>query len=177
MNDIKTKCPQFPALIDPFGRTLNYLRIAVTGRCNLRCSYCMPPEGVPFLAHEQIMRFEEILRVVQLMLASRLKKVRITGGEPLIRKGVIPFLQELRQLSPQLKIHLSTNGLLLADYLSDLEAFHLNGINISLDTLNPVKFEKNYASEWFSQSLAGIATGAEKPDIFKIEHGGATRPE
>ncbi len=157
-----------PPFTDPFDRTLNYLRIAVTDRCNLRCTYCMPAEGVPFLEHKQIMRFEEILRVVRLLLASGLKKVRITGGEPLVRKGVISFLQELRQLSPQLKIHLTTNGMLLADHLPDLETLHLNGINLSLDTLNPVKFEKITRRDGFHKVWQGLRQALESQIPLKL---------
>lgn len=159
---------KFPALTDHFGRTLNYLRIAVTDRCNLRCTYCMPAEGVPFLEHEKIMRFEEILHVVRLLLASGLKKVRITGGEPLVRKGVVSFLKELRRLSPQLKIHLTTNGLLLADHLSELEALHLNGINLSLDTLNPVKFEKITRRDGFTKVWDGLQQVLKSPIPLKL---------
>ncbi|WP_457565663.1 GTP 3',8-cyclase MoaA [Caldithrix abyssi] len=129
-------------LTDPYGRILNYLRIALTDRCNLRCTYCMPAEGVPFIEHEQIMRFEEILRLVQIMLPHGLRKIRVTGGEPLVRRGTISFLQKLRQVGPELQIHLTTNGVLLENYFKELIEISISGVNLSLDTLNPQKFKK-----------------------------------
>ncbi len=155
-------------LIDPFGRKLNYLRIAVTDRCNLRCTYCMPAEGVPFIPHQEIMRFEEMERVVGVLLAVGLQKVRITGGEPLVRKGLIDFLRRLRRRSSQLKLHLTTNGLLLKDYINDLQAIGLDGINLSLDTLSPEKFQTITRRNGFFDVWEGLQKVIESGILLKI---------
>ncbi len=143
-------------LTDQFGRQLNYLRIAVTDRCNFRCTYCMPPEGVPFIAHENIMHYEEILRIVRLLIPHGLQKIRITGGEPLVRKGVVPFLKKLKEIAPHLSLHLTTNGMLLTEYFKQLEEIDLNGINLSLDTLNAKKFLRITRRNEFKKVWQGL---------------------
>ena len=143
-------------LTDPFDRRLNYLRIAVTDRCNFRCTYCMPPQGLPDISHENIMRYEEILRVVRLLIPHGLKKIRITGGEPLVRKGLLPFLEELKKSGPHLSLHLTTNGALLADCFDQLQAIGLNGINLSLDTLDAQKFFQITRRDEFEKVWQGL---------------------
>jgi cyclic pyranopterin phosphate synthase len=124
-------------LTDPYGRTLDYLRLSVTDRCNLRCVYCMPAEGVEFVPHENILSYEEMIHIVRLMAARGLKKVKITGGEPLVRKHLASLVSRLTAIPGITKVTLTTNGTLLRDQLPDLVAAGLDGVNISLDTLDP----------------------------------------
>jgi len=125
-------------LVDSFGRILDYLRVSITDRCNLRCVYCMPPEGVEWKAHENILSFEEIFRIVKIMAGLGVRKVRVTGGEPLLRRGTPSFLKELKKIPQIENLTLTTNGLLLGAYLDEAEAVDAlpNGINISIDALD-----------------------------------------
>lgn len=127
-------------LIDDYGRNLNYVRISVTDRCNYRCKYCMPPEGVEFLEHSEIMRYEEIIFLCKVLWELGVRKVRFTGGEPLVRKGLVNFLKDLNKELPDMKTALTTNGSLLRQYAAELAEVNLHSLNISLDTLDPVKF-------------------------------------
>jgi cyclic pyranopterin phosphate synthase len=128
-------------LSDSFQRPINYLRISVTDRCNLRCVYCMPEEGVPFLAHSEILTFEEIIRVVEAATELGVTKVRITGGEPLVRLGLTSFIQMITRIKTIDDIALTTNGILLAEKTTELKAAGLKRVNISLDTLKPERFQ------------------------------------
>ena len=127
-------------LTDNFGRDLNYVRISVTDRCNYRCRYCMPPGGVEYLDHSEIMRYEEISFLCSVLRELGVWKVRFTGGEPLVRKGLVNFLKELNREYPDIKTALTTNGSLLGEYAEGLAEANLHSLNISLDTLDPVKF-------------------------------------
>ena len=127
-------------LTDDFGRDLNYVRISVTDRCNYRCRYCMPPEGVEYLEHSEIMRYEEISFLCSVLWELGVRKVRFTGGEPLVRNGLVSFLKELNREFPDMKTALTTNGSLLGEYAEGLAEANLHSLNISLDTLDPVKF-------------------------------------
>lgn len=127
-------------LTDRYGRFISYLRISVTDRCNLRCVYCMPPEGVPWKSHDSMLRYEEIEQVVRVMAQMGLRKVRLTGGEPLVRPHLCDLVRMIAAI-PQIEdISLTTNGMLLEDMASDLARAGLKRINISLDTLNDKKF-------------------------------------
>ncbi len=130
----------FPTLIDNFGRKLNYLRISLTDRCNLRCVYCMPPEGVPKIPHEEILRLEEIARVARIAVSMGVEKIRLTGGEPLLRRNINYLLELFGKLDPRPDIRLTTNGMILARRLDDLIAGGVSTINLSLDTLRPERF-------------------------------------
>lgn len=127
-------------LTDRCGRTLTYLRVSLTDRCNLRCRYCMPEEGVPELSHEEMLTFEEVTHLCELFSHMGIRKVRFTGGEPLVRRGVLGFLASFRQQLPHLRCALTTNGILLASMASSLIPLGLSGINVSLDTLDPEKY-------------------------------------
>lgn len=124
-------------LTSPGGRRLTYLRLSVTDLCNLRCRYCMPPEGVPKLRHEDILTYEEILRLARIGAGLGLRKLRLTGGEPLVRRGLIGFINRLHQEKLFSDIRLTTNGVLLAPLAADLKAAGVWGLNISLDALDP----------------------------------------
>ena len=127
-------------LIDDYGRRLNYVRISVTDRCNFRCTYCMPAEGVACIDHSLIMRYEEILELCRVFHELGVRKFRFTGGEPLVRKGLVPFLKELKAQLPDVKTALTTNASLLSQHAEELAGAGLHSINVSLDTLDPEKF-------------------------------------
>ena len=129
-------------LVDGFGRRLNYVRISVTDRCNFRCTYCMPEEGVKCLSHRDILRYEDIAFLCGAFAELGVGKFRFTGGEPLVRKGLVPFLQSLHAEMPHIKTALTTNASLLEEYAEGLARAGLHSLNISLDTLDPEKFRK-----------------------------------
>jgi cyclic pyranopterin phosphate synthase len=126
--------------IDSFGRTINYLRISVTDRCNLRCIYCMPPEGVPQMPHSEILSYEEIRAVVQAAAELGIYKIRLTGGEPLVRVELPKLVRMLSQIEGIEELSLTTNGTVLKKYALELKQAGLSRVNVSLDTLNPDKF-------------------------------------
>lgn len=129
-------------LRDDYGRRLNYVRISVTDRCNYRCVYCMPPEGVKCLNHEDILRYEDIKFLCRVFVELGVGKFRFTGGEPLVRKGLVPFLKELHSELPGIKTALTTNASLLGEYSAQLAEAGIHSLNISLDTLDPEKFAR-----------------------------------
>lgn len=126
-------------MIDQYGRKIDYMRVSITDRCNLRCKYCMP-DGVACETHENILRYEEILRLCRAAVSLGITKFKITGGEPLVRKGCAAFIAELKRLPGVEQVTLTTNGLLLADNLDALTEAGLDGVNISLDTLDAARF-------------------------------------
>ena len=130
------------SLTDRFARKLNYVRISLTDRCNYRCTYCMPPQGVPFLDHQRILRYEEILFLCRVLFRMGVRRVRFTGGEPLVRRGLLPFLEQLRGELPELRLALTTNASLLAPHVPRLAALGLDSLNVSLDTLDPGRFRE-----------------------------------
>jgi cyclic pyranopterin phosphate synthase len=127
---------------DPLGRTITYLRLSVTDRCNLRCRYCMPPEGVPPKQHADILRYEETARVVAALVPCGLRRVRLTGGEPLVRPGVPALVRMLQDIPGLEDIALTTNGQLIARSAAGLRAAGLRRINVSLDTLRPDRYRE-----------------------------------
>lgn len=127
---------------DSIGRTINYLRISVTDLCNFRCVYCMPAEGVKPREHAEMMRFEEIVQVVRVAAENGISKIRLTGGEPLVRKGIVDLVRMIRQVSGINEITLTTNGFLLGKYAEALKDAGLTRVNVSLDTLKPDLFKK-----------------------------------
>jgi len=127
-------------MIDKYERNINYLRVSVTDRCNLRCMYCMPKEGVSWLGHNDILRYEEILRIVRIAATKGIGKVRVTGGEPLVRKGVVDFLSELSGIEGLHDISLTTNGILLEKMAKPLYEAGIRRINVSLDSLVPERY-------------------------------------
>ncbi|MFO7616455.1 MAG: radical SAM protein [Bacteroidales bacterium] len=130
------------SMYDSFNRKINYLRISVTDRCNLRCRYCMPPEGVPLLRHEDILRFDEILEVAQVAVSRGIDKIRITGGEPLVRKGVVDLVSMISRLDGVKDLSMTTNGLLLEQFAGQLSAAGLMRVNISMDTTDPGRYRE-----------------------------------
>ena len=145
-----------PPITDKFGRTFNYLRLAVNEHCNLRCIYCMPEEGAPFLDQAQLLSTNEIKIILRAMSDLGVKKVRFTGGEPLLRKDIIDLIKYSSQRSIFESVHITTNGLLLSNYIDQLEQAGLNGINISLDTLDAEKFKKITRRDEFQKVIKGL---------------------
>lgn len=141
---------------DGFGREIDYLRLSVTDRCDLRCTYCMPAQGVAPLAREDILSYEEILRLVRLLAELGIKKVRLTGGEPLVRKNLASLVAEIKDIQGIEKVVLTTNGMLLSEQLPELVSAGLDGVNISLDALDEKVFRAITRREGLDKVLASI---------------------
>lgn len=124
---------------DALGREINYLRLSITDRCNLRCRYCMP-QDVPAVGHSDILRYEEITRLCRIAAPLGICNIKVTGGEPLVRKGCASLVGELKKIPGIAHVTLTTNGVLLSDQLDELLAAGIDAINISLDTLNPTRY-------------------------------------
>ncbi|BCR06683.1 GTP 3',8-cyclase [Desulfuromonas versatilis] len=141
---------------DSFGRTIDYLRLSVTDRCNLRCRYCMPDEGVPSLQHGEVLSYEELLRVAAAAGRLGVRKIRVTGGEPLVRKGIVGFIRQLSELPSRPELTLTTNGLQLAELAGPLKEAGLDRVNVSLDTLREERFVAITRREGLQRVLAGL---------------------
>ena len=129
-------------LVAPGGRLIEYLRLSVTDRCNLRCRYCMPAEGVPDIGHKEVLSNEEILRLVRVMVDLGIKKVRVTGGEPLVTRGIVEMVEDLCMLPGLEDLVMTTNGLLLDTYAADLARVGVKRVNLSLDTIRPERYRE-----------------------------------
>ena len=141
---------------DAFGRRIDYLRISVTDRCNLRCVYCMPPEGVPWRDPADVLTFEEIERFAQAAVEEGISKIRLTGGEPLVRKGIVEHVARLRAITGIEAIAITTNGILLPRYARQLVDAGLSRVNISLDTLDPEVYRTITRGGRLQDALTGI---------------------
>ena len=144
-------------MLDPFGRSIKYLRLSITDRCNLRCRYCMPEEGVPPLAHGDILATRSCCGWPGAAWLWGSRKIRVTGGEPLVRRGVVEFIAQLAALPGPPEIALTTNGLLLAELAAPLRRAGLQRVNVSLDTLRPERFAALTRRDGLEQVLAGLA--------------------
>lgn len=142
-------------MLDRYGRVINYLRISVTDRCNLRCCYCMP-EGVQDVGMKNILTFEEIWEIVRTGVSLGITHIRITGGEPLVRKGCVDLIRGIREIPGVETITMTTNGVLLGNYGKQLKKVGVDGVNISLDTLDPEEFYKITGKRKLQEVLAGI---------------------
>jgi cyclic pyranopterin phosphate synthase len=152
-------------LSDSFQRPIDYMRVAITDRCNLRCVYCMPEEGVTWMPHTNILSYEELLSIIRAGAELGITKIRLTGGEPLVRLGIVDFVHMISQIPGIEDISMTTNAIYLAKYAADLQKAGLNRVNVSLDTLNPEKFKqicrgKNEGAE-LSNVLSGIKAAKE----------------
>lgn len=145
-------------MIDQFGRKIEYLRISVTDRCNLRCRYCMPSSGIEHHSHAEILTFNEILTFVKIFVKLGITKVKITGGEPLVRRDVCKLIQSLKKLDGIEEVTMTTNGVLLEQFLPDLLYAGLDGINISLDTLDREKYKVITGFDELDAVLSSIKT-------------------
>lgn len=155
---------------DRFGRTISYLRVSVTDRCNLRCRYCMPESGVTLLGHDEVLSFEEIVEVVKAAAQMGITKVRLTGGEPLVRKGIVDLVSMISAIEGISDLGLTTNGILLADFAQELADGGLGRINVSVDSMIPHRYKEmtrggdieDVIRQYHASSYAGrgLRTGA-----------------
>lgn len=143
-------------MFDSYNRRINYLRISVTDRCNLRCTYCMPAEGITLMQHADILTFEEIMEVVDAALLLGVDKIRITGGEPLVRKGIVNLVQMIASRPGVQDLGLTTNGQLLEKYAQSLREAGLHRVNVSLDTMDPLKYSQVTRGGEIENVLKGI---------------------
>lgn len=144
-------------LIDTHGRSINYLRLSVTDRCNMRCRYCMPQAGVDKRQRNEILSYEHLYGLAQAAVALGIEKIRVTGGEPLVRKGIIEFLAQLAQIPGLKQLVMTTNGLQLPELAADLKRVGVQRLNISLDSLRPEVFARITRRDGLERVLAGIA--------------------
>ena len=143
-------------MLDRFDRQISYLRISVTDRCNLRCVYCMPEEGIKLTSHEDILSFEDIVAIVRTGAAMGISKIRLTGGEPLVRRGIVNLVSMLSGISGVNEVAMTTNGTLLRPLAEPLKAAGLRRINISLDTLDEDVYRRLTRGGEIADALAGI---------------------
>lgn len=146
---------------DSYQRRIDYLRLSITDRCNLRCTYCMPEDGVPKLVHTDILRYEEILRFARIVTEMGISKIRITGGEPLVRKDIFFLCENISQIPGLTSLSVTTNGVLLSQYAKTLFQSGIKRINISLDTLQPGKYAAITRHDCFNKVWNGINAARE----------------
>lgn len=152
-------------MIDAQGRTIDYVRISVTDRCNLRCVYCMPEKGIPMATHEDLLSFEEIERLCRILAEAGIRKVKLTGGEPLVRKDFVELVRKIKAIDGIEKVTLTTNGVLLEENMDELAAAGIDGINISLDSMNPMRFAEITRRDVFPKVYRGIQKALSYPKI------------
>ncbi len=143
-------------MVDGIGRKIDYLRISVTDRCNLRCLYCMPEAGIEYLEHEEILTYKEILTIVKVVSQLGIRKIKITGGEPLVRKGIINLIRRLKDIDGIEEVTMTSNGVLLGDMAEELAGAGLDSVNVSLDTLNKTNFNSITRRDCLDKVIYGI---------------------
>ncbi len=143
-------------IVDNHGRTINYLRLAVTDRCNLRCFYCMPEEGLNWLSRSALMTYEEMLKLCTLLVSMGIQKIRITGGEPFVRKDMMRLLYSLSTLKGLNELTITTNGVLTAPLIPELKKIGIKSINLSLDTLDAARFMNITGRDEFKNVMATL---------------------
>ncbi|TFG80739.1 MAG: radical SAM protein [Spirochaetales bacterium] len=143
-------------MLDSFGRSIHYLRVSVTDRCNLRCAYCMPEDGIPFVPHERIISLEQIALVVRAATGLGFNKIRLTGGEPLVRRGIVDLVAMLGEIPGIVTLAMTTNGTLLAPLAADLKRRGLSSVNVSLDTLDPSRYAALTRGGKVNDAIAGV---------------------
>lgn len=152
-------------MLDTFSRRIDYLRISVTDRCDLRCQYCMPESGVKSLTHKDILSYEEILRIAECFACLGVSRIKITGGEPLVRLNVINLIKELKKIQGIEEVTLTTNGTHLAAFIDKLSEVKIDGINLSMDTLDPELYAKITRRNVFLKVFEGFEKALAHPDI------------
>jgi len=155
-------------MVDQFDRIINYLRISLTDRCNLRCIYCMPEDGVPLKDHKEILRYEQIEQIVKEAAGIGIKKVRLTGGEPLIKKDIEVLIKKLSAIEEIKELCLTTNGTMLDRKAKILKQAGLTSLNISLDTLQPVKYREITRGGNLADVIRGINQALYENFVIKI---------
>lgn len=153
---------------DGKGRKIDYLRLSLTDRCNLRCQYCMPESGIELLQHDDILRYDELLRLCSIFASMGLRKIKLTGGEPLVRKDIDSFIRELHAIDGIEQVTLTTNGILLKDQLPALYEAGISSINISLDSLNAERYHELTRGGSLSTVLESIHVCTHYPIHLKI---------
>ncbi|MBP8850208.1 MAG: radical SAM protein [Breznakibacter sp.] len=148
-------------MLDRYNRNITYLRISITDRCNLRCSYCMPAEGVLFKPHEEIITFEEIVEVVKVAVGLGITKFRLTGGEPLVRSSVVDLVRMIKSIEGVLELTLTTNGILLPKFAIPLKEAGLDRVNISIDSMNSNRYREITRGGELKEVLAGVDAALE----------------
>jgi len=157
-----------PPLIDNHGRRISYLRLAITDRCNLRCVYCMPEEGIQTVGHDDTLSYEDLERLVRVFLAMGIEKVRITGGEPFVRRGCMDFLERLKYDLGVKHLVVTTNGVETHRYLDRLQALPISGINLSLDTLDREQFKSITRRDRLDDVLRTMHGALERNLLLKV---------
>lgn len=152
-------------LTDSFLRKHTYLRVSVTDRCNLRCRYCMPPEGVQLVPHEEVLRNEDFVTLIGIFIKMGVTKIRFTGGEPLVRKGFMDIVSETHRMYPGTVLCLTTNGILLDEYLDDLKKYGMKKFNISLDSMNRDRFFDITGRDYFDNVIKNIEKTLEDTSL------------
>lgn len=152
-------------MLDSHGRVIDYLRISVTDRCNLRCIYCMPEDRLDLTTHEELLSYDEIVRICRLMAEMGLKKIKLTGGEPLVRKNLSELVGQLKAIPGIEKVTLTTNGILLAELIDELSKAGIDSINISLDTLNRKLYHKIVRRDVIGAVKKGLEAALVHPEI------------
>ena len=150
---------------DQYGRRIDYMRVSVTDRCNLRCVYCMPGEGFSFLPHEDILSFEEIERVCRIGVRLGITKIKLTGGEPLVRRGIPDLVGKLKGIPGIDEVTLTTNGILLKEQINELVSNGLASVNISIDTLDERRYFRMTRGGDIKKALEGMESALKYPDL------------
>lgn len=168
-------------MLDAYNRTIDYLRVSVTELCNLRCRYCMPEEGIQKKEHHQMMHAEETIQAVTAAARLGIKKIRITGGEPLVKRGIVQLCRAIAEIPGIEEVCMTTNGILLPQYAKELKAAGVSRLNISIDTLDPEKFSYITRIGKLDDALAGIRAaeeaGFEKTKLNVVLMGGVNDDE
>ncbi len=152
-------------MLDQYGRNIDYMRISLTDRCNLRCIYCMPEEGIRQIPRTELLNQEEILRISRLASEFGISRIKLTGGEPLVRRICIPLVKELKALPGIRQVTLTTNGILLKEQLPELMEAGLDALNISLDTLDPENFQRITRQNELGRTLEGLEMALSYPSL------------
>ena len=150
---------------DQYGRQINYMRVSVTDRCNLRCIYCMPEEGVDQVSHQDILTYAEITRIVNAAAAAGITRIKLTGGEPLVRKNLAGLAGDIKALPGIEEVTITTNGVLLKEQLEDLVAAGVSAVNISLDTLDPGMYAQIARRDALASAVEGLEAAIACPGL------------
>lgn len=155
-------------IIDNHGRPVNYLRLSVTDRCNLRCFYCMPEEGIKYLPKQALLSYEEMEKMIRVLAGMGISKVRITGGEPFVRKDLVPFLWKISEIPGIEQIHLTTNGVLTVPHIPELKKIGIKSVNLSLDALDKQRFYQITRKDEYDKVMRTFYTLLENDIRLKI---------
>ena len=150
---------------DQFGREINYMRVSVTDRCNLRCIYCMPEEGIPCVSHKDILSYDEIARICRIGAQLGISRIKLTGGEPLVRRGLPELVGMLKKISGVEQVTLTTNGILLKEHIKEMVSNGLDAVNISIDTLDPGQYRRITRRGELQEALGGLDAALVYPSL------------